>query len=193
MTPVPMSRRRVSAVTSCVPRDQKARTSAEFSLRADTRNKTGRKLGGDPSSCGSVVEFVTRSAEETHNLGARLSQGLAIPSAVLLIGALGTGKTTLARGIAAGLGLDDPSLVTSPSFTLVNIYHGRCTIYHVDLYRLEGKRDIDTIGIDEFIDKDGITIVEWGERLLFPVEAALTAELEDAGGDSRIIRVIRRF
>ncbi len=137
-----------------------------------------------------VAELVTTmSPSETEALGVRLARKLPIPSVVLLRGALGTGKTTLARGIAAGLGLQDTSLVNSPSFTLVNIYHGRCPIYHVDLYRLEGERDLYSIGLDDFFGKDGITIVEWGERLLFPVEAALTAELEDTGDDSRSIRI----
>lgn len=136
-----------------------------------------------------VAEFVTRSSKETESLGIRIARQLPIPSAVLLRGALGTGKTTLARGIALGLGVRDASLVNSPSFTLVNVYHGRCTIHHVDLYRLEGERDLNSIGLDEFFDEDGVTIVEWSERLLFQAEAAVVVEIEDAGGDSRIIRV----
>lgn len=137
-----------------------------------------------------LAEFVSRSPEETQNLGIRLAERLSIPSVVLLRGALGTGKTTLARGIALGLGLEDASLVNSPSFTLVNIYHGRCPIYHVDLYRLEGERDLYSTGMDEFFGEDGVTMVEWSERLLFPAEAAVVVEFEDAGGDSRIIRVV---
>ncbi len=136
-----------------------------------------------------VAEFVTASPEETEALGAWLAPQLSIPSVVLLRGTLGTGKTTLARGIAAGLGLEDTALVNSPSFTLVNVYQARCPIYHVDLYRLEGERDIYSTGLDEFFGKDGITIVEWSERLPFPVESALTVELEDAGNDSRNIRI----
>lgn len=138
-----------------------------------------------------LAEFMTKSPEETQDLGIRLAQRLSIPSVVLLRGALGTGKTTLARGIALGLGLQDASLVNSPSFALVNIYHGRCPVYHVDLYRLKGERDLYSIGLDEFLGRDGITIVEWSERLLFPAEAAVVVELEDAGGDSRIIRVLQ--
>jgi tRNA threonylcarbamoyladenosine biosynthesis protein TsaE len=137
-----------------------------------------------------IAEFVTNSPEETQSLGIQLARRLPIPSVVLLRGALGTGKTTLARGIALGLGLQDAALVNSPSFTLVNIYQGRCPVYHVDLYRLEGERDIYSIGLDEFLGRDGVTIVEWCERLLFPAEAAVIVEFEDAGGDSRIIRIL---
>jgi len=105
----------------------------------------------------------------------------------LLRGTLGMGKTTLTRGIAEGLGLTDIGRVCSPSFTLVNIYQGRCPIYHVDLYRLSGARDLYSIGIDDFIGKDGVTIVEWSERLteLFP--DAIEIEITDAGGDSRTL------
>ncbi len=135
--------------------------------------------------------MVSRSPEETERLGMKVARGLPVPSVVLLRGALGTGKTTLARGIALGLGLSDGSLVNSPSFTLVNIYQGRCPVYHVDLYRLQGGRDVYSIGLDEFFGRDGVTIVEWSERLPYPAEAAIEVELTDAGDDVRTIRVTR--
>jgi tRNA threonylcarbamoyladenosine biosynthesis protein TsaE len=135
------------------------------------------------------IEIITRSPAQTQLLGSRLAESIPIPGVIMLQGALGTGKTTLARGIAQGLGLDDHSLVSSPSFALVNIYNGRCRIYHVDLYRLSGNRDLYSTGIDDFLGVDGITIVEWGDRLLFPVEAALKVELTDGGDDSRILRI----
>ena len=130
------------------------------------------------------------SSEETHRIGIEIGKNLPIPGVVLLRGTLGMGKTTLTRGIADGLGLSDTYRVCSPSFTLVNIYQGRCPIYHVDLYRLSGARDLYSIGIDDFIGKDGVTIVEWSERLtgLFP--GAVEIEITDAGGDSRILCVI---
>jgi tRNA threonylcarbamoyladenosine biosynthesis protein TsaE len=135
------------------------------------------------------IEVLTRSPLESHRLGIALAECIPVPGVVLLFGTLGTGKTTLTRGIAQGLGLEEPALVSSPSFTLVNIYHGRCPIYHVDLYRLAGDRDLYSTGIDDFLGRDGVTIVEWGERLLYPIEAAIRVELEDAGGDSRILRL----
>lgn len=131
----------------------------------------------------------SRSPEETQRLGRRLAGALKVPGVVLLCGSLGTGKTTLTRGLAEGLGLQSPGAVHSPSFTLVNVYQGRCTIYHVDLYRLAGERDLSTVGLDDFLGRDGITIVEWGDRLGYDRDAALIVDLEDAGGDSRIIRI----
>ena len=133
--------------------------------------------------------LISRSPEETHDLGFQIAQDLRVPGVVLLRGALGTGKTTLARGIACGLGLEDPTAVSSPSFTLVNTYQGRCPIYHVDLYRVQSERDLETVGIDEFLGERGITIVEWGERITFPLRNDIVVELEDAGGETRRLRI----
>ena len=127
------------------------------------------------------------SSEETRRIGIEIGKTLSIPGVVLLRGTLGMGKTTLARGIAEGLGCADADSVCSQSFTLVNIYLGRCPIYHVDLYRLSGARDIYSIGIDDFIGRDGVTIVEWSERLTELFSDAVEIEITDAGGDSRIL------
>ena len=129
------------------------------------------------------------SSEETHRIGIEIGKTLPVPGVVLLRGTLGVGKTTLTRGIAEGLGLANTDCVCSPSFTLVNIYYGRCPIYHVDLYRLSGVRDLYSIGIDEFIGRDGVTIVEWSERLteLFP--DAVEIKITDGGGDSRLLTI----
>jgi len=136
-----------------------------------------------------VFQILSMSPEETQRIGSELAQSLTVPSVVLLRGALGTGKTTLARGIALGLGIDDPGRVISPSFTLVNLYHGVCPIYHVDLYRLEGERDLGTIGLDDFLGTEGVTIIEWSEKMDVQPEKAMEVELEDAGGDLRVLRI----
>ena len=96
---------------------------------------------------GEKHQCLSRSPEETHRIGVELARGLKIPGVLFLRGPLGTGKTTLARGVAEGLGLADPSLVSSPSFSLVNVYHGKCPIFHVDLYRISGGRELRSIGI----------------------------------------------
>ena len=134
-------------------------------------------------------KILSKSPEDTHKLGIKIGQSLPVPGVVLLRGDLGMGKTTLTRGIAEGLGMKDLDRVNSPSFTLVNIYQGICPIYHVDLYRLEGERDLYSIGIDDFLGNDGITIVEWSERLASPVPNAVEVTIQDAGEDSRILHV----
>lgn len=139
---------------------------------------------------GPITEIVSRSAEETHRFGKEFAKSLPVPGVVLLRGALGTGKTTLTRGIAHGLGLDDPGMVHSPSFTLVNIYQGFCPIYHVDLYRLRGERDLYLTGMDDFMGREGVTIVEWGERLGYVPDQAVVIEMEDAGNDIRILHIL---
>jgi tRNA threonylcarbamoyladenosine biosynthesis protein TsaE len=136
-----------------------------------------------------VEEIISQSSEETQRIGSDLTRKLRIPGVILLRGDLGSGKTTLTRGIARGLGLADPTLVNSPSFTLVNIYQGNCSIYHVDLYRLRNERDLYSIGLDDFLGKDGVTVVEWSERLSYPLEGALEIEIEDAGDDRRVIHI----
>ena len=137
-----------------------------------------------------TAEVVSRSPEETQKIGLEIARSLPVPGIVLLRGALGTGKTTLTRGIAQGLGLDDPSLVNSPSYTLINIYHGICPIYHVDLYRLQGERDLYSIGLDDFVGREGVTVIEWSERLSFGVGPAVEVDIEDAGDDVRRLHVL---
>lgn len=149
--------------------------------------------------CRPVEEIISESSEETHRIGLNLARKIPVPGIVLLRGDLGAGKTTLTRGIAQGLGLDDPTLVNSPSFTLVNIYQGKCPIYHVDLYRLQNERDIYSIGLDDFLGKEGVTIVEWSERLVYPLKQAIEVEIKDAGDDRRILliacvkRILRNY
>ena len=136
-----------------------------------------------------ISHLLSNSPGDTQKAGVEIARSLEIPGVVLLRGALGTGKTTLTRGIAQGLGLDDPGLVNSPSFTLVNIYHGICPIYHVDLYRLEGDKDLYSIGLDDFLGREGVTVIEWSERLHDSFSDATVVEIEDAGGDQRVLHI----
>ena len=107
--------------------------------------------------------YRTRSESDTIALGERLARELPAKRTVLLIGNLGAGKTTLAKGIVYGLGAADPDDVSSPTFTLIHEYgHGR--VYHIDLYRLEELREVATLGLDEILDRDAIVLIEWGER-----------------------------
>lgn len=110
-------------------------------------------------------DIVTGSPEETQAFGRKLAALLEPPCLVLMEGELGSGKTVLTKGIVAGLGASPESEVTSPTFALVHEYSGEKRVYHLDLYRIEGPRDLATLGLDEMLSQDATVIVEWGERL----------------------------
>jgi tRNA threonylcarbamoyladenosine biosynthesis protein TsaE len=133
------------------------------------------------------VNFRTSSEDETVALGRSLASELPAKAVVLLIGNLGAGKTTLARGIVEGLGAADGDDVSSPTFTLIHEYGH---VYHVDLYRLETAAEVGTLGLEEIFDRDAVVLIEWGERFLdlMPrerIEIRIMAE----GEDVRIISV----
>jgi tRNA threonylcarbamoyladenosine biosynthesis protein TsaE len=120
---------------------------------------------------GRVATYRTASEAETIALGERLAGGLPPRGVVLLIGNLGAGKTTLAKGIVNGLGAAAADEVSSPTFTLIHEY-GEGRVYHVDLYRLDEPRQVATLGLDEIFERDGLVLIEWGERFprLLPAE-----------------------
>ena len=101
--------------------------------------------------------------EETEKFGLFLGENLKPGDVVCLNGDLGAGKTTLTKSIAKGLGIDD--YVTSPTFTIVNEYYGKTDLYHIDTYRLDDMVDVDYLGFDEYFYSDGVTIVEWAEKI----------------------------
>ena len=105
----------------------------------------------------------TYSEEETIELGRRFAKDLPRRAVVLLIGNLGAGKTTLAKGILSGLGAAEPDDVTSPTFTLIHEYSGG-RAFHIDLYRLDTREQVATLGLDEIFDRDAVVLIEWGER-----------------------------
>jgi tRNA threonylcarbamoyladenosine biosynthesis protein TsaE len=110
-----------------------------------------------------VKSFETHSEEETIELGRRIGSELPKRAIVLLIGNLGAGKTTLAKGIISGLGVANPEEVTSPTFTLIHEYGGG-RAYHVDLYRLDTRRQAETLGLEEIFEREAVVLVEWGEK-----------------------------
>ena len=132
---------------------------------------------------------VTNSAAETRALGEKLASRLKAGDVVVLEGELGAGKSELARGIARGLGVTET--VTSPSFTILNVYEsGRCPLYHFDWYRLESEEELYELGMDEYLGGDGIAVIEWAERCPEAVpENVLRIRLEVTGGESRRITV----
>ena len=136
-------------------------------------------------------EIVTHSAEETTRWGREFATRLKPPVLVLLSGDLGSGKTTLTKGIVSGLGAAREEEVTSPTFTLVHVYGNAKKVYHADLYRIESFHDLETLGLEDLFDQPGVVILEWAER--FPLSSPWPQKrirLEHLGGDARRIRVL---
>jgi len=139
--------------------------------------------------------------EATFRLGEILGGNLSSGDIVALIGDLGSGKTCLTQGIARGLGVSDKYQVTSPTFTLVNEYPGRLTLYHVDVYRLEGAVDLEDMGCEEFLYGQGVTVIEWAEKIrdLLPADAYVVTmtyldefdrKIEITGGREKMARLV---
>ncbi len=132
--------------------------------------------------------FVTHSEGETARAASELGSTLHGGAVVLLYGDLGAGKTAFVKGLAAGLAVS-PEEVSSPTFTLIQEYRGgRLTLFHVDLYRLNDRREIDDLGLDE-IAADGVLAIEWAEKLPRRPEGAIVVRLEHGDGDSRRVTI----
>jgi tRNA threonylcarbamoyladenosine biosynthesis protein TsaE len=148
-------------------------------------------------STSSPLEIVTYSYEETILKGREIASKLSPPVLVLLTGDLGSGKTTLTKGIISGLGAAREEDVTSPTFTLVHVFQipipvdsrsdsQACKIYHVDLYRVENFHDLESLGLEDALAEKAIVIIEWSERFTFRSGwPRVKIHLEHAGGDAR--------
>ncbi len=136
-----------------------------------------------------TVSILSKGENETLQLGEKLAKRLRKGDIVCLQGELGAGKTTFIKGVAKGLKIA-PEKVNSPTFVLMNAYHGRLPLYHFDLYRLETTGEIGAIGYEEFLYGDGVSVIEWAERLgaLTPKEY-LRVELKHKGENERSIKV----
>jgi len=136
-------------------------------------------------------EFVTHSPDETIALGRRLAAMLVPPKIVLLRGDLGAGKTTLVKGIAGAFHAASEEDVTSPTFTLIHEYHGpEANLYHIDLYRVDTPRQLETLGLDDLISENSILLIEWGEKFArFEQERDVEIALERIGENDRRVRV----
>lgn len=131
----------------------------------------------------------TSSEDETIELGRTIGRRLSKKVCVLLIGNLGAGKTTLAKGLIQGLGVAEPEEVASPTFTLIHEY-GEGRVYHIDLYRLDKAEQVATLGLDDIFDKEAVVFIEWGERFpeLMPAER-IEIRLSEIGVDERQIEI----
>lgn len=135
-----------------------------------------------------MIRFTAATASEMEELGERIGRACRGGEVLALRGGLAAGKTTLTKGIARGLGIDEE--VTSPTFTLVNDYSGRLTLHHMDAYRLSGEAEFEALGSDELLSDGSVCVIEWSER----VEGALPAghsvlEIEVAEDGARNLRL----
>lgn len=144
---------------------------------------------------GRTHQFTTSSGLDTIEVGRKLIELLAPPQLLVLTGDLGTGKTTLVKGIAEALDAAEAEEVTSPTFTLLHEYDGQrhgqpVKLFHLDVYRLEGERQLETLGLDDLCTNDALVLVEWGEKFK-SIRKRATGEIviRSTGGDARQISV----
>ena len=132
--------------------------------------------------------ITTHSEEETAGVGRELAPTLSCGSIVLLFGGLGAGKTAFVRGIAEGLGVA-PGDVSSPTFTLIQEYRGgRLSLLHVDLYRVDDRREIDDLGLDE-LGAEGVLAIEWADKLPRRPPGSIAVRIELGEGDTRLVQI----
>jgi tRNA threonylcarbamoyladenosine biosynthesis protein TsaE len=135
-------------------------------------------------------DLISQSPADTLHIGKIIGEALTGGEILGLTGELGTGKTCLTQGIAQGMGIPERYYVTSPTFTLVNEYPGRIPLYHMDVYRLAGSREMDDIGYQEYFSGDGVVVIEWAEKIadILP-EGTLMIGMEHGIGNTRTLRI----
>ena len=135
------------------------------------------------------MKIITSNENETVVAGEKLGRELQSGAVVALYGGLGAGKTAFTRGIASGLGIN--SSVSSPTFTIVNEYHGEVPLFHFDMYRLESENELFDIGWDDYLDRDGVCVVEWSEKVpgAFP-SGTIVVKIDNLGDNSRRLEII---
>ena len=134
--------------------------------------------------------MITNSAGETMLAGENLAKRLKPGDVVALYGDLGSGKTTFTKGIGKGLGVKNPVRINSPTFVLIKEYKGRIPLYHLDLYRLNDLKEIENLAIEEYIYGDGVTVIEWAEKMecLLP-EKHMSVRLKTKGDNKREVLI----
>lgn len=136
------------------------------------------------------MSIFSNSPEETILIGKKLARGLKPGDVIALSGDLGSGKTTFTKGVGEGLGVKDPRRINSPTFVLIREYKGRIPLYHFDLYRLDSVKDIEDLAIEEYIYGDGVTIIEWAEKIkeILPKER-ISVNFAAKGGNQREVKI----
>jgi tRNA threonylcarbamoyladenosine biosynthesis protein TsaE len=113
-----------------------------------------------------VVVILSKSASETIRIGKSIGSRLLPGDVVALVGELGAGKTQFIKGLAAGVGIGNPTYISSPSFTLINEYPGEIPFYHIDLFRLEREKEAEELGLEDYFQGGGITAIEWADKII---------------------------
>lgn len=135
-------------------------------------------------------KILTGSREETLNLGEKIGNFLKPGTVIALYGNLGTGKTTFTKGLSKGIGVENQNAVKSPSFVILNEYAGKWPVYHIDLYRLEKDAEVDSLGLEDFVEGNGTAVIEWAEKIkkdLPPERLDINFDFTDEKENSREI------
>ena len=137
------------------------------------------------------LDLISKSPEQTIEIGSRLGQRLRGGEVIGICGPLGSGKTHLIKGIAAGAGAQDPRHINSPTFVIVNEYSGRLDIYHIDAYRLNSVSEFEMVGFDDFCYPQSVVLIEWADKIESAIQAIdyIRIELEHAGRTKRKIHI----
>jgi tRNA threonylcarbamoyladenosine biosynthesis protein TsaE len=135
-----------------------------------------------------LLTFITHSAEETISLGYKIGQKLKKGDIIAMQGTLAAGKTTITKGIAQALEITDT--ITSPTFCLISEYYGKMPLYHMDVYRLDGAEDFVNLGTDDMLYGDGVSIIEWGEKIMSELpKNTIILKITPKDDGSRIIEI----
>lgn len=138
------------------------------------------------------MQIISHSAQETINLGKRLSRFLKQGSIICLYGELGSGKTTFVKGLALGLGVKKDA-VNSPSFVLIKEFKGKFPLFHFDLYRLNNLQEIYSLGFEEYLFDKGVSVIEWAEKLnKVSLNSYLKIEFKLKGPEERLIKITQQ-
>lgn len=136
------------------------------------------------------MEYISHSVEETREIAAKLAKTLSAGDVLCMRGDLGAGKTAFTQGLARGLGIDEP--ITSPTFTIVNEYYGRLTLYHFDVYRIADPDEMYEVGYEEYVYGDGVSVIEWSELIedILPKKRYEITVLKDGSEDDDYRKII---